>query len=439
MQAGLGGCPSCALLRQRTIYPASVTALPNPVLRVAAACSSTGQRGKMWHGANNNGHSRWDRRESFWNKWERRSQQHFWQEVALEEDKRSEAWRSPIKSKVSADECTLALEREEYEYESIVDFGSQKLVVDQVLQLDRSMNISDENSDAAEDKNNRSPVTACAEELRARQRVSAKGGYDPLSGNGDVDARRRAELLQVVDKLGLSAFEFLETEAEAKAGNKLPAMDALEDDIALQREKKLATISMCPGFYDSLKVRESERLKSGQYFAYVLHTRLVTKVLAGGKRRSYSVLAVVGNGEGSAGFALGKDLEATHALVKAVHNAKKNLVHIERFDGRTIFHEHEETFIKTKLVIKQRRANSGTRCNWLMWKVLSAFGITDVSVKVHGSHNNISQTHAIFNALQRMQTAQKVADRRGKRVLDMMPRSQRGRAGYESELGFQAD
>lgn len=100
MQAGLGGCPSCALLRQRTIYPASVTALPNPVLRVAAACSSTGQRGKMWHGANNNGHSRWDRRESFWNKWERRSQQHFWQEVALEEDKRSEAWRSPIKSKV---------------------------------------------------------------------------------------------------------------------------------------------------------------------------------------------------------------------------------------------------------------------------------------------------------------------------------------------------
>ena len=115
----------------------------------------------------------------------------------------------------------------------------------QVLQLDRSMNISDENSDAAEDKNNRSPVTACAEELRARQRVSAKGGYDPLSGNGDVDARRRAELLQVVDKLGLSAFEFLETEAEAKAGNKLPAMDALEDDIALQREKKLATISMC--------------------------------------------------------------------------------------------------------------------------------------------------------------------------------------------------
>ena len=34
-------------------------------------------------------------------------------------------------TQVSADDCTLALEREEYEYESIVDFGSQKLVVDQ--------------------------------------------------------------------------------------------------------------------------------------------------------------------------------------------------------------------------------------------------------------------------------------------------------------------
>jgi len=261
-----------------------------------------------------------------------------------------------------------------------------------------------------------------------------------LFGHGDVDLRRRAELMGLIDEVGPSAFEFLDkAEAETQSYNTLPATDVAEEDIALQREEKLATLSMCPGFYDSLKLRGSRRLKLGQYFAYVLHTRVVTKVLSGGKRRSYSVLAVVGNGLGTAGFALGKDLEATHALVKAVHRARNNLLHIERFDGRTIFHEHEETFIKTKLVIKQRRANSGTRCNWLMWKVLSAFGITDVSVKVHGSRGNISQAHAIFNALQRMQTAQMVANRRGKRVLDMTPRSQRGRAGYSSDRGFQAD
>ena len=34
----------------------------------------------------------------------------------------------------------------------------------------------------------------------------------------------------------------------------------------------------------------------------------------------------------------------------------------------------------------------------------------------------MGMTHALFNALQRMQTAQSTADRRGLRVLDMTPR-----------------
>jgi ribosomal protein S5 len=52
---------------------------------------------------------------------------------------------------------------------------------------------------------------------------------------------------------------------------------------------------------------------------------------------------------------------------------------------------------------------------------------------VHGSRNNITQTRAIFNALQRMSSAQDVADRRGKRVLDMTPRSSIGQAGFRPD------
>ena len=58
----------------------------------------------------------------------------------------------------------------------------------------------------------------------------------------------------------------------------------------------------------------------------------------------------------------------------------------------------------------------------MIWKMLSAFGITDVSVKVHGSRNNISQAKAMMNAFLRMQTAQMVADRRSMRVIDLTPR-----------------
>eukprot|EP00962_Isochrysis_galbana_P004369 scaffold1208_cov113-Isochrysis_galbana.AAC.2 len=53
--------------------------------------------------------------------------------------------------------------------------------------------------------------------------------------------------------------------------------------------------------------------------------------------------------------------------------------------------------------------------------------------QVHGSRNNISQTRALFNALQRMSSAQDVADRRGKRVLDMTPRSSIGQAGFRPD------
>lgn len=58
---------------------------------------------------------------------------------------------------------------------------------------------------------------------------------------------------------------------------------------------------------------------------------------------------------------------------------------------------------------------------------------TPSNAQVHGSRNNISQARALFNALQRMTSAQDVADRRGKRVLDMTPRSSIGQAGFRPD------
>ena len=85
-------------------------------------------------------------------------------------------------------------------------------------------------------------------------------------------------------------------------------------------------------------MREEGRLKEGSYYAYLLHTRRVTKVGPEGKRVSYSVLVALGNGKGTAGIGMGKDLAPGTALYKAARDAKKNLVHIELFDGRTVFH-----------------------------------------------------------------------------------------------------
>ena len=56
-----------------------------------------------------------------------------------------------------------------------------------------------------------------------------------------------------------------------------------------------------------------------------------------------------------------------------------------------------------------------------MWKIFHAFGISDVSVKVHGSHNNLSQTYAIFNGLQRMSTPQQARRSPPRRVRGVAP------------------
>ena len=221
----------------------------------------------------------------------------------------------------------------------------------------------------------------------------------------------------------------------------------------------------------SVNARLSGQIPAGAYFTYVLHTRRVNKVNGTNKRLSFSVLVVVGNGKGSAqprgsnppgrarmpareparpqarppdtgsnhppdatwraassaaaGLGMGKDLQPQAALMKATHAARKNLVHVDRFDGRTIFHDFESHYRGTKSIVIMRRPFSGTCCNWIAWKIFSAFGISDVSCTIHGSKNNINQAHAIVNGLIRMVTPQQVADKRGKRVLDITSRGNR--------------
>ena len=171
----------------------------------------------------------------------------------------------------------------------------------------------------------------------------------------------------------------------------------------------------------AVTLRQNGLLPEGAYFSYLLNTRRVVKVTAEGKRQSFSCLVCVGNGMGTAGVGMGKDINAGNALYKATVDARKNLHYIDRFDGRTLWHAIDDRYAKTKVVMRMRRPGAGTRCSWGVWKLLSAFGITDCSVKIYGSKNPTTVSYAVVNALRRMMGAQEVADRRGLRVLDMDP------------------
>jgi len=259
--------------------------------------------------------------------------------------------------------------------------------------------------------------SALEEAAQLAQTEAHAAARDQLAGS-DVDPVRRAELLGLLEDMGPRSFAPLkETVVEARFDKDV--------DEAETRDKYMKSISQFPTFMAALNARTTGQIPAGAYFTYVLHTRRVNKVNGTNKRLSYSVLVVVGNGKGSAGLGMGKDLTPNAALMKATHVARKSLVHIDRFEERTIFHDFESKYRGTKAVVVMRRPFSGTCVNWLAWKIFSAFGISDVSCSVYGAMNNINQAHAIVNGLMRMVTPQQLADDRGKRVLDIVARGNR--------------
>ncbi len=139
----------------------------------------------------------------------------------------------------------------------------------------------------------------------------------------------------------------------------------------------------------------------------------VARVVKGGKRLRFRVLAVIGDEKGSVGVSLGKASETASAIRKAVEKAKRNMVKIN-LAGTTITHEIIGSQGSARVLLKPAVKGTGVIAGSAVRSILDVCGIKDILTKSLGSNNNVNLAYATFNGLKNLKKVSNVAQLRGK-------------------------
>ena len=144
----------------------------------------------------------------------------------------------------------------------------------------------------------------------------------------------------------------------------------------------------------------------------VVRINRVAKVVKGGRNFSFSALVVVGDGEGSVGYGLGKATEVPEAIKKGMEKAKRNMVKVSLLNGTVPF----EVVGKAgagRVLLKPASPGTGLIAGGGIRAVLEAAGVTDILTKCIGTHNTQNIVRATMQGLQSLCTKEEVAKRRG--------------------------
>ena len=156
-----------------------------------------------------------------------------------------------------------------------------------------------------------------------------------------------------------------------------------------------------------------------EFVEKVVAINRVSKTVKGGRIMKFAALVVVGDGNGTVGFGLGKSGEVPEEIRKGIEDAKKNLKKIA-LKGTTIPHEIIGEFGAGRVLMKPAAPGTGVIAGGPVRAVIEVAGIQDIRTKSLRSNNPCNVVRATINGLTSCVSAKEVAAKRGKTVKEIL-------------------
>ena len=178
--------------------------------------------------------------------------------------------------------------------------------------------------------------------------------------------------------------------------------------------------------------QKQERREESEFIEKLVHINRVAKVVQGGRRFGFAALVVVGDGKGRVGFGSGKAREVPEAIRKATDQAKRDMRRVPLREGRTLHHDVRGRFGAGRVLIRAAPPGTGIIAGGPMRAVFEALGVQDVVAKSMGTQNPHNMIKATLEGLGRCRSPRQVAQRRGKKVSDIVSRREGAQASQET-------
>lgn len=156
-----------------------------------------------------------------------------------------------------------------------------------------------------------------------------------------------------------------------------------------------------------------------QWIEKVVQVRRVTKVVKGGKRLSFRVITIVGDGENQVGVGVGKSSDVVGAIQKGMADARKNMIKVPLVEG-TLPHPVNLRFGSAQVLVKPAKQGTGVIAGGAVRIVLEAAGVKNATAKCLGSQSPLNNARATVEALRSLKTVDQIAEERGISIKEVL-------------------